>query len=347
MQGPLVVTIKLNGRIIGTTRANARGQFRKQVRVPSDAEGSDEVSARCHGKFVGVKIIIIVIIYPTQQSLVSADRTAVPAGQTVTLRGTSCPTGNPTASLDGQQVNLNVDRSAKRKGFKATATIPASVSPGRHTLWAGCDAGSAGTTQLQVLEGSEPAAAKMEMGAQPPSSLALWFGLFSGIAVLVASVAITWKAMGQAKLVAQDLTTARALLTRAGGFETGKLKQRLALIDQAEEHTVAAEQRLNRWSLRQLGVLPLVGRDIRVARAVATSATGTTKATRGVVSALQPLPTKAPTGASIQKAADALLNLHGSLEQDLETTAPTRACPCPRRSRPATSATPSGGTGRR
>ena len=186
------VTIKLNGEIVGTTRANARGQFRKQVRIPSDAHGDDnEVSARCHGKFVGVKIIIIVIIYPAQQNQVSADRTAVPAGQSVTLRGSDCPTGNPTASLDGQQLNLNVDRSAAGKGFRATATIPASVSPGRHSLWAGCDAGSAGTTQLQVLEGAQPAAAKMEFGAQPPSGLALWFGLFSGIAVLVASVAIT------------------------------------------------------------------------------------------------------------------------------------------------------------
>jgi hypothetical protein len=186
------VTIKLNGEIIGTTHANARGVFRKEVRVPGDAEGdNNEVSARCHGKFVGAKIIVIIIFYPTQQSLVSADRTAVPAGQSVNLRGTDCPTGNPTASLDGQQLNLNVDRSATGKGFKATATIPASVSPGKHSLWAGCDAGSAGTTELQVLEGAQPAAAKLEFGPQPPSGLALWFGLFSGIAVLGASVAIT------------------------------------------------------------------------------------------------------------------------------------------------------------
>ena len=138
------------------------------------------------------------------------------------------------------------------------------------------------------------------------------------VLVLAGAAAVTWQAMGQAKLVEQDLTTARALLAHAGGFEAGKLKQRLRLIDQAEQHTVSAEQRLNRWPLRQLGVLPLVGRDIRVAKAVAASATGTTRATRGVVSSLQPLQTKAPTGASIHKAADALLALHGSLEQDLE-----------------------------
>ena len=159
--------------------------------IPTSAHDSQEVSARCYGKFVGVKIIIIVIIYPTQQSLISADRTAVPAGQTVTLRGTSCPSGHPTASLDGNLVSLNVDHRAKGKGFKATATIPASANPGKHTLWAGCDAGSAGTTELQVLEGSQPAAARLQFGSHPPSDLALWLGLFSGIAVLVASVAIT------------------------------------------------------------------------------------------------------------------------------------------------------------
>jgi hypothetical protein len=41
------------------------------------------------------------------------------------------------------------------------------------------------------MERAQPAAAKLEFGPQPPSGLALWFGLFSGIAVLVASVAIT------------------------------------------------------------------------------------------------------------------------------------------------------------
>ena len=136
--------------------------------------------------------------------------------------------------------------------------------------------------------------------------------------VLAGGAAVTWQAMGQAKLVEEDLTTARALLARAGGFESGKLKDRLALVDQAEAHTLAAQQRLGRWPLRQLGVLPLVGRDVRVASAVAASATGTVRATRQVVTALQPVQTKPPTQASIQRAADALLGLHSTLEQDLE-----------------------------
>jgi hypothetical protein len=144
----------------------------------------------------------------------------------------------------------------------------------------------------------------------------LILGLFC--LVLAGGAAVTWQAMGQAKLVEEDLTTARALLTRAGGFESGKLKDRLVLIDKAEAHTLAAQQRLQRWPLRLSGALPLAGRDVRVASAVTSSATGTVRATRKVVTALQPLQTKPPTQASIQKAAAALLGLHGTLKQDLE-----------------------------
>jgi hypothetical protein len=144
----------------------------------------------------------------------------------------------------------------------------------------------------------------------------LILGLFC--LVLAGGAAVTWQAMGQAKLVEEDLTTARALLTRTGGFESGKLTDRLVLIDRAEAHTLAAQQRLGGWPLRLIGVVPLAGRDVRVASAVTASATGTVRATRKVVTALQPLQTKPPTQASIQKAADALLSLHATLKQDLE-----------------------------
>ena len=104
--------------------------------------------------------------------------------------------------------------------------------------------------------------------------------------VLAGGAVVTWKAMGQAKLVQEDLTTARALLARAGGFQSGELAQRLKLIDQARAHTTAAQQRLQRAPLRQLGIVPVVGRDVRVAQAVAASATRTARATREVVTAL-------------------------------------------------------------
>jgi hypothetical protein len=148
----------------------------------------------------------------------------------------------------------------------------------------------------------------------------LLFGL-----VIAGGAVVAWQARGQAQLVEGDLTRARALLAQAGGFQAGKLSQRLSLIDRAQRRTTAAQARLGRWPLRQFGVLPIVGRDVRVARAVASSATGTVQATRGVVTALQPLQTEPPTKDSIQKAADALLGLHDSLERDRDRVRASRA----------------------
>jgi hypothetical protein len=108
----------------------------------------------------------------------------------------------------------------------------------------------------------------------------LLFGL-----VLAGGVAVTWQAMGQAKLVEEDLVATRALLARASGFESGKLSSRLHLIDQAQVHTLNAERRLGRWPLRHVGLLPLLGRDVRVASTVASSATGIARSTRTVVTA--------------------------------------------------------------
>jgi hypothetical protein len=128
--------------------------------------------------------------------------------------------------------------------------------------------------------------------------------------LLAGGATVTWQAMGKAKLVEEDLTAARALLARAGRFESGQLTQRLRLVEQAEQHTLAAQQRLSQWPLRQFGALSLVGRDIRVARAVAASGTGTVRATRRVVTVFQPIQTNPPSRPFILQAANALLGLH-------------------------------------
>jgi hypothetical protein len=142
--------------------------------------------------------------------------------------------------------------------------------------------------------------------------------------VVAGGAVVTWKAMGQAKLVQDDLTTARALLARAGGFQSGELAQRLRLIDQARAHTTSAQRRLQRAPLRQLGALPVIGRDVRMAQAVAASATRTARATRELVTALQPVQTRPPTQASIKRAADALLTLRATLDDGLERVRATR-----------------------
>jgi hypothetical protein len=149
--------------------------------------------------------------------------------------------------------------------------------------------------------------------------IVLLFGL-----VVAGGAAVTWQAMDQTRLVERDLTTARDLLARAGGFQSGQLAERLVLVDRAEAHTLTAQRRLARFPLRQLGALPLVGRDVRVARAVAASATGTVRSTRKVVLALQPIQAGPPTLGSILRAAGALLALHRSLAIDLEGVRSTR-----------------------
>jgi hypothetical protein len=147
------VTVKLDGDVIDDSRADGKGNFRKSAELPeSTTEGARRVSARCHGRFVGSQLVEVVEPYPAPRSLLTVDRTTVPAGHAVTLGGSKCPTGHPLASLDGKPLGLRINRAAGSKGFTATATIPSTVAPGRHTLWAGCVAGSSGSTELHVLD---------------------------------------------------------------------------------------------------------------------------------------------------------------------------------------------------
>lgn len=187
-----LVSVKLDGRVIGYANADSNGRFRKtKVLSSSTAAGRHQVSARCGGLFVGAMSIRVIEAYPSSAStLLTTDRSAVPAGQTVTLSGGDCPTGQPTASLDGQKLTLASSRSAK--GFTATATIPGDTAPGRHQLSAGCDAGSASTTELDVLDPATvaPAAAKQAFGPPQDAGMAISFGLLAGVALLAASVAV-------------------------------------------------------------------------------------------------------------------------------------------------------------
>jgi hypothetical protein len=184
-------SVRLDDEVVDSGRTSSGGRFVVGIDIPGGAsEDAHRVSARCHGEYVGSQLVEVVDDYPTQLSLLTTDRTAVPAGQAVTVSGTKCPTGQPTASLDGRPVALNLNHSVRGEGFTATVTIPTTATQGRHSLWAGCDAGSAGTTELQVGNAIEPAAARMVFGPPPHNDLALWASLFAGIAFLVTSVGI-------------------------------------------------------------------------------------------------------------------------------------------------------------
>jgi hypothetical protein len=190
-----LVSVKVDGRTVGYSETGTDGRFRKTKALSSStAEGRHVISSRCGGRFVGAMSVRVTEAYPSSSAtLLTTDRSSVPAGQTVTLSGADCPTGQPTASLDGQRLALAADRSAKGKGFTATATIPGDTTPGRHQLWAGCDAGAAGTTELDVLDPAtvENAAATRAFGpSSQDAGAAMIFGLMAGVALLAASVAI-------------------------------------------------------------------------------------------------------------------------------------------------------------
>jgi hypothetical protein len=189
------VTIKLDGHTIARTTANHRGEFRKRVQIPEGtSEGRHVVSARCHGRFVGSKSIRVKEPYPAEDDALNVSHSVVQAGQTVAVSGEDCPTRTPTASLDGQPVVMNVDQRSKGKGFSGTVTIPRGTVAGRHRLWAACDAGSAGATELQVLDAdtTESAVERQPFATRTGSSnLAIWAGLAAGIALLLASVTVS------------------------------------------------------------------------------------------------------------------------------------------------------------
>ncbi len=190
--GSLVV-IKLDNRAIGRTRADVDGDFEVSVRIPQKTRvGRHTVSARCHGRFVGSKKIKVIEAYPAPEDMVTVSRNSVPAGQAVTINGTDCPDKTPSASLDGQPVALTVDKAANGKGFTATAAIPRETAPGKHSLSAACEAGSAGITELNVLdpETTESAVERQPLDTQTGSNLAIWAGLVAGIALLLASVTV-------------------------------------------------------------------------------------------------------------------------------------------------------------
>jgi hypothetical protein len=185
------VVIKLDGKVLVRFLADKFGNFDRSVRIPSSTKrGRHVVSAYCDGRFIGADGIRVKGPYDQDPEQVRSDHSVVQVGHTVTLTGDSCPDRSPSASLDGTAVKLI--STSNGKGFTAKAAIPHNTAPGRHKLWAGCDAGSAGTTELQVLDAdsTDTAADYQAFGSKPTSDLAIWAGVLAGVALLLASVGV-------------------------------------------------------------------------------------------------------------------------------------------------------------
>ena len=186
------VKIRLNGKTIKRTHADKHGTFDKGVRIPKGTKkGRHVVSAKCGGRHLGSDGVKVNKVYRQHPDGTYTWGTVVEAGKKLKVRGDDCPDGLPVASLDEAPVALNVV--SKSKGFEAEATIPAGTAPGNHKFYAGCDAGSSSTQELNVLdpEDTDTAASRQALGPQPTSDLAMWAGLFAGLALLVTSVLLT------------------------------------------------------------------------------------------------------------------------------------------------------------
>jgi hypothetical protein len=111
----------------------------------------------------------------------------------------------------------------------------------------------------------------------------LLFGL-----VIAGGAVIAWQDKGQARLVEGDLTAARNLLARTGGFQAGRLEQRLDLIGQAEaQHGAPTRTSLLKASNGLLVLKGALDRDLERVRAAPITFTervaGTSKMHRRIV----------------------------------------------------------------
>jgi len=143
-----------------------------------------------------------------------------------------------------------------------------------------------------------------------------WWAVL-GLLALAGTGAVGVKALGQTLEARHELNSSRDKLARASGFAAGSLPERLALVDQAAIHAETARLELAGGPVRLLSFVPFLGRDVRVAQAVAATAGETVQATRQVVTTLEPLEHQGPNAATLERASTALLGLHSVLDQGL------------------------------
>ncbi len=139
-----------------------------------------------------------------------------------------------------------------------------------------------------------------------------------GLLALTGAAGVGGKALSQVATAKSELTSSRNQLARASSFAAGPLSERLALVDQAAVHAETAQVELAGGPVRLLGLMPLLGRDVRVARAIAATAGEAVRATREVVTALEPLEHRPPSRVMLERASAALLGLQGVLDRGLD-----------------------------
>jgi hypothetical protein len=183
------VTITMNGKTVKRTYADKHGTFDKGIRLPHwIKKGRYVFSGKCGKRHLGSDGVKVKKRYEQDHDGMHTWGSRVKPGKKMKFRGDDCPDGKPWAKFDGVPMAFNVV--SKDKGFTAEATVPKHAAPGKHKFSAGCDGGSYGIQEVSVLDPDESAAGQA-FGSQRTSDLAMWAGLFAGLALLVASTVIT------------------------------------------------------------------------------------------------------------------------------------------------------------
>ena len=146
-----------------------------------------------------------------------------------------------------------------------------------------------------------------------------------GIAIL--ALAGLW-IRHSATLLERDATSAQRLLVAASKDSAGSARDRIALASQARTSLDAAERRLRSAPLRQVGSLPLVGRDVRVVRAMVEGTEETTVAGERLLATLSRPGSGAADRNGISSISAALAELEQTLHLDIarvERTTPLLA----------------------
>jgi uncharacterized membrane protein len=178
------VVIKLNGKPIKAVLTDKYGSFDAKLRIPKWVNrGRSVISAWC-GRHLGYDVIKVKNPYKQHRDHVKFHKNRGRPGHGFQVDGDDCPDGKPYGYFNEKPVKMNASR--KGKGFTANAVIPQGTPAGLHKFRAGCEGGSWGETSLYVEDDASHVS-----GSQPTNDLAMWAGLFVGIALLVASTFVT------------------------------------------------------------------------------------------------------------------------------------------------------------
>lgn len=161
LQGPQPSTGTVS---LGSTTADARGNFTTTVTIPpSTVAGTYVIIASGEGTNTGCRTLQSAQI--TVSAQVTTPAAAPPLvlglsiirpGQSTTASGSGCAPSTPVLlTLDTPSVGIGSTTSDTQGNFSGTITLPGSVTPGAHTVFASCSSTKVISAPITVVGASE------------------------------------------------------------------------------------------------------------------------------------------------------------------------------------------------